>query len=101
MTHQTSRYVALALVFLASLVNAPSLRAQTPQELQSELQQMKTVYEKEIAALEARIAALEKQNVAIAAAMISNSVIAIVNFALHKTSSIEPSPISIPSQMVV
>src|SRR3974390_1862227 len=74
MASQTARCVLLVLVFLVSLVKAPSLRAQTPQELQSELQQMKTVYEKEIAALEARIAALEKQNVAIAAATKENTV---------------------------
>jgi len=56
------------------LIEAPSLRAQTPQELQAELQGMKRLYEQRIAELEGRVVRLEQQNAAIAAATKQNTV---------------------------
>lgn len=65
----------IILMFLAIIPStARSLRAQTPQELHAELQDMKRQYEQKIATLEGRIATLEKQNVAIAAATNQNTV---------------------------
>ena len=60
--------IAVAVLFFAAVLNTSPLRAQTPQELQTELQTFKQLYKQQIAALEVRIAALEKQNTTIAAA---------------------------------
>ena len=64
----TGWMTAVASLFFAAVLTTAPLHAQTPQELQTELQQMRQLYERQIAALEARIAALEKQNTTIAAA---------------------------------
>src|SRR5215470_5098774 len=53
---------------------APPLRAQSTEELQAELQQLKQLYEQKIAALEDRIANLEQQNAAVVAATRQNTV---------------------------
>lgn len=62
--------------FLALLaaISMPTLHAQSAQDLQSEIQEMKQQYEQQITALEGRIAALEQQNTAIAAATQKNTV---------------------------
>ena len=70
----TGRMIAVAVLFFAAVLTTSPLHAQTPQELETEVQQMKQLYEQQIAALEARIAALEKQNTTIAAATQQNTV---------------------------
>jgi len=71
--HPAHLGLAVALL-LVSLTFAPVAQAQTPQELQAELQQLKQLYEQKIATLEGRIATLEQQNAAIAAATKQNTV---------------------------
>lgn len=66
--HNFARINAVACLLLVAVLFAPPLHAQTTQDLQTELRQMKQQYEQQIAALEARVATLEKQNIAIAAA---------------------------------
>src|SRR6516164_3411548 len=70
----TGWMTAAVLLFFAAILTTSPLQAQTPQELQTELQQMKRLHEQQIAALEARIAALEKQNTEIVAATQQNTV---------------------------
>ena len=50
------------------------MHAQTTQELQAEIQQMKQQYEQKITSLETRIATLEQQNLAITNATQQNTV---------------------------
>lgn len=52
----------LSLLAAAILFLSPSAQAQTTQELQLEIQQMKHMYEQQIAALEGRITSLEQAN---------------------------------------
>lgn len=63
-----------SLFLLTVLVHPPAIQAQTPGELQAELQQMRQLYELKIAALESRIQILEQQNAAIAAATKENTI---------------------------
>jgi maltoporin len=80
-TFKSCSLVQLSLQRLLILISAlylstlpPSVHAQTPQELQSELQQIKQLYEQKIATLENRISMLEQQNAAVAAATQENTV---------------------------
>ena len=66
--------VIASLLVAASLFLASSASAQTTQELQQQIQQMKQLYEQQIAALEGRIASLEQANRAVAHATQENVV---------------------------
>jgi maltoporin len=64
--HGQSRYTAhsviLAIALLALCFWTPAAQAQTTQDLQQQIQQMKQLYEQQISALEGRIASLEQSN---------------------------------------
>ena len=66
--------VIASLLVAASLFLASSASAQTTQELQQQIQQMKQLYEQQISALEGRIASLEQANRAVAHATQENVV---------------------------
>ena len=64
----------LALLCLAWTMSGSSLEAQSVQDLQSEIQQLKQLYEQRIASLEGRIATLEKANVSMTRATSESAV---------------------------
>jgi len=65
---RSTRLVCLSLILLLASLCVPLGGAQTPQDLQKELQTLKTEYETKIGALEKRIAQLEAATSAMAAA---------------------------------
>jgi maltoporin len=72
MTRHAFTCLPLTLVFVVSL--SSHLHAQTTQELQQQIQQMKQIYEQQIATLEGRISSLEQANRAMAHVTQENTV---------------------------
>ena len=65
---------SLPLLGAALLLFAPDAQAQSTQDLQQQIQQMKQLYEQQISALEGRIASLEQANRAVAHVTQENTV---------------------------